>query len=151
MWSSITTLAVSVMLCVGGCWSHQLGFGKFTIGNLFRQLDKSVCEFLKTEDKRDPKMMLLEMEAMNNVIVDLIKLVKKPLIQFKKRPASLAQALISRKRPEYLKVKVDETELRRKYKFSNAQISKFWTLFKMTKELRDELEVIVKEKIMVPD
>uniref|UniRef100_A0A1B6KWY4 Uncharacterized protein n=1 Tax=Graphocephala atropunctata TaxID=36148 RepID=A0A1B6KWY4_9HEMI len=149
--STYATLTVGVLLCVGYCQLHQLGFGKFTIGNLFRQLDKSVCVYLKTEDKRDPRMMLLEMEAMNNVIVDLIKLIKKPLIQFKKRPASLAQALISRKRPEYLKIKVDETELRKKYKFTNAQISKFWTLFKMTKELRDELEVIVKEKLMVPD
>lgn len=144
-------IGLGIIYFTGRCQSHQLGFGKFTIGNLFRQLDSSVCSFLKNEDKRDPKMMLLEMEALNNVIKDLIKLVKKPLIQFKKRPASLAQALISRNRPEYLKLKVEEKELQRKYKYNSAQIGQFWELFNDTKKLKTELAELVKEKLMIPD
>lgn len=95
--------------------------------------------------------MLLEMEALNNVIIDLIKLVKKPLIQFKKRPSTLAQALISRNRPQYLNMKIDERELQRKYKFTTEQIRQFWELYEKTKTLRGDLEEVVKEKLMVPD
>lgn len=145
------SVCIFIYYCLTQADSHQLGFGKFTIGNLFRQLDSSVCTFIKTEDKRDPRMMLLEMEALNNVIIDLIKLVKKPLIQFKKRPASLAQALISRNRPEYLKLKIDENELQRKYKLTSTQIKQFWELFEKTKNLRTDLAAVVKEKLMIPD
>lgn len=129
------------------------GKGSLSIGNLFRRFDKSICGAIKAKENLQKGLedVLLDMAALNGVMKDLKKILKKKPINMKKEPLPLVQALLSRNRPQYLKLKFEEQEIKKKFEWTDEQLREFWKLYSETEKIRTHLRNMVEKKLASPN
>lgn len=125
---------------------YVAGRGSYSTGNLFRKLDKSICQAI-TDPKYEytGEAMLMEMKAIIDIMRTLIKHILDPPENLPKKPVPLAEALISRRRPSFLRVNFNMDQLAKKFEWGKNETDQFWEMFQEAKLLRQQLHETIKE------
>lgn len=116
------------------------------MGNLFRKLDKSIVNAILDPKYEYPgDATLMEMKAIIDVMKTLIKNILDPPENLRKKPVPLAEALISRRRPSFLRIRFNIDDVARKFDWGTNETDQFCNLIHEAKELRQTLHETIKE------